>query len=289
MDRLLRRVLKEITRDRRSGAAELALRGVAALQAWLHRHRQPTEQELLEVARALLCVQPSMAPLLRLANEVALAADAEVPAKTLMNSLVEFRRLLRTAPNAIAERFRRALQGKRPRQIVIYSYSSTVVNALIRAKSRIDCVYCSEGRPAYEGRDAAEKLARAGIQVWFETDAALLEEVAIGQNVIVLGADAVLFRGFVNKVGTNAIVPLALQAGAPVWILADTSKFWPESPFQSNLWMGTYGHPGEIWKEAPRRVRVWNPYFEVAKFFGRMRFLTERRSEERRVGKECRL
>ena len=47
MDGLLRRQLDGVARDRRSGAAEIALRAVTALQAWLRRHRQPSEQELV--------------------------------------------------------------------------------------------------------------------------------------------------------------------------------------------------------------------------------------------------
>ncbi len=57
MDRLLRRELDAIARDRRSGAAELALRAVTALQSGLRRHPQPSKQELLDIARALLRVQ----------------------------------------------------------------------------------------------------------------------------------------------------------------------------------------------------------------------------------------
>src|SRR5947209_14885478 len=71
MDRLLRQQLEAIARDRRSGAAQLALRAVTDLQSWLRRHPKPTEQELLDIASALLRAQPSMAPLLRLANELA--------------------------------------------------------------------------------------------------------------------------------------------------------------------------------------------------------------------------
>ncbi len=50
MDRLLRRELDAIARDRRSGAAELALRAVTALQSWSRRHPQPSKQELLDIA-----------------------------------------------------------------------------------------------------------------------------------------------------------------------------------------------------------------------------------------------
>src|SRR5713226_6328400 len=130
MDRLLRRQLSGVARDRRSGAAELALRAVTALQAWLRRHPRPTEADLHEITRALPRAQPSMAPLLRLANEVALAADSGSPARDLARAAGLFRRLLTTGASRIARRLGRALRDDGYKKVVTYSYSSTVLAAL---------------------------------------------------------------------------------------------------------------------------------------------------------------
>src|SRR5712692_6611766 len=120
MDRLLRRQLSGVARDRRSGAAELALRAVTALQAWLRRHPRPTEADLLEITRALLRAQPSMAPLLRLANEVALAADSRSPARDLARAAASFRNLLQNGPRRIARLLGRALRLGPHKQVVTY-------------------------------------------------------------------------------------------------------------------------------------------------------------------------
>src|SRR5712692_5365155 len=101
---MLRRELDAIARDRNSGATELALRAVKGLELWIGRHAHPGEQDILAIARALLHTQPSLAPLLRLANDVALAADAHVPVKELRRVAKDFGDLLRTASRKIARR-----------------------------------------------------------------------------------------------------------------------------------------------------------------------------------------
>ena len=276
MDGLLRRQLDGVARDRRSGAAEIALRAVTALQAWLRRHRQPSEQELLEIARALLRAQPSMAPMLRLANEVALSLDHELPGQALNRSLRRFRSVLRRGPERIAGLFDRWLKRRKQWKIGTYSYSSTVARALLRARARIEWVCCSEGRPAYEGRWMAERLARAEINVWLSPDAAFLEEARF-HDLQVSGADAVTPSGFVSKVGTEVIVSQVSRAGRLVIVLAETLKFWPESPFRrTRFWSRTFAPPREVWKDAPEKVRVRSPLFSCAPLGKHVAVLTER-------------
>ncbi len=275
MDRLLRQQLNGIVRDRRSGAAELALRGVMALQAWLRRHPKPTEQELLEIARTLLHAKPSMAPLLRLANEVALAVDASTPARALSTSVAEFKKILRTGPIQIARLFSRWL-GKGPRrEIFTYSYSSTVVRALIHARGRIEKVCCSESRPGYEGFTTATRLSRAGIETEFLTDVGLFSQLW-ERPLVVLGADAVLRGWIAGKVGTKVLARGAFATGGTAIFVADTTKFWAEPSGRSPRWECTFGPDEELWKNPPTRVRVHNLYFELTPLSPRMRVLTER-------------
>ncbi len=272
MDRKLRTELDAIARDDHSGAAELTLRAVMGLQAWLRRHPSPNEQELLEISRTLLRAQPSMAPLLRLANEVACAVDAREPARTLRKATAEFGQLLRNAPQRIARHFERALQPSTV-AVATYSYSSTVLHALKYARRRIDFVLCSESRPGNEGRTTAREIAAAGIRVIFATDVALASRMD-QPSVFATGADAILPYSFVNKVGTDVLVLCALKARTPVWILADTTKFVPK-PMASKL-MARMGKRGEVWRQAPTGVTNLNPLFEPAHLSPAIRVLTER-------------
>ncbi len=274
MDRPLRRELDAIARDHRSGAAELTLRAVRALDTWLRRHGQPSERELLQIARALLRAQPSMAPLLRLANEVALAVDSPEPARTLARAAREFDRLLRTAPQRIARQFEMALRLGKTHILATYSYSSTVLHALKHARRRIACVMCSESRPGHEGRATAREIARAGMTVAFSTDVALASRMDQA-SVFATGADAILPDGFVNKAGTDVLILCTLKAHKPVWILADTTKFVPK-PMAAKLWTTHTGPGNEVWRQPPAGVKILNPLLEPAQFYAPIRLLTER-------------
>jgi translation initiation factor 2B subunit (eIF-2B alpha/beta/delta family) len=279
VDRLLRRQIDAVARDRRSGAAELALRAVGAMQDWLRRHRTPTGQELEEIAGALLRAQPSMAPLLRLANQVALAADTADSRKTLAQALREFAGILRTGRQQIAQRFLRTLPWRGRKSVKTYSYSSTVLSALVCARSRIGSVWCSEGRPGNEGRRTAARLARAGIRVCLLTDAALLEGFL--SMPVVVGADMIVPGAFLNKVGSNVLVAGAqprVRRKFHTIVLADTLKFWPEPVHRrpSLLWKQRNGPPGEVWRGAPAGVSIQNQYFVFTALAPQVRILTER-------------
>lgn len=285
MDAKLHRALDAIARDNRSGAAHLAARAVKALLSWLRRHPEPGESELLEIARALLKTQPSMAPMLRLANEIALAVDNHDGQHSLAASLRKFERVLRTAPQAIAEELsdalRRTRHGRGPHWFATYSYSSTVVNALTHARSKVRIVYCSEGRPGYEGRKTAQKLAAARIQVCLKSDAALLS-MALFFRFTVVGADSIWQDGFINKVGTKVLVKRAREMRrrgffADVWVLTDTTKFWPESwEGPTQFWRPEKENPKTLWQNAPKSVWVSNPAFEFVHYFPGVRLLTEK-------------
>jgi translation initiation factor 2B subunit (eIF-2B alpha/beta/delta family) len=273
VERLVRREFERIARDRRSGAAELALRAARALTRRLHRSPKLTRAEALELAGALLRAQPEMAPFLRLANEMAAAAETKNPAEKLAPALRSYIRRGRSAPGEMGRRLRAALRPAAT--VVTYSRSSTVLGALAEARSKIARVYCSESRPGGEGRAMAAQLARRGLRVTLLTDAALFALPAVEEYVI-LGADRITARGFVNKVGSALLAARAWRTHGPpeVWLLADTSKFLP-LPLE-RLFVARPGPPRELWRSPPRGVRVENPYFRLTPFSSRMRLLTER-------------
>ncbi|MGH9727564.1 MAG: hypothetical protein ACRD33_00795 [Candidatus Acidiferrales bacterium] len=274
MDQRLRRELSATARDRSSGAAELAQRACAALQKWARQHSNINRNDLLSVARALLTAQPAMAPLLRLANEVALAADDSAPSRYLARSLSRFASALRIAPERIAARFSSVLRGEGHKIITTYSYSSTVLHAIVAARSRIWQVVCSEGRPGLEGRKTVEQVLRRGrgVGACLTTDAAL-HLFAAHSYALVVGADSLEEAGFSNKVGTGALVAHALQTGQRVWVLADTSKLLPREI--DAIRADRNGPDSEIWAEAPKRLSILNPYFERTLYAPGVRILTE--------------
>ncbi len=269
----MRSELRRIARDRHSGAGELALRAVQAVRRRLHRLPAASRGELAEIACALLAAQPEMAPLARLANEVAAAGENARRQARLAQALEHHERRLRAGPAKIARRFVRALPSDAV--IITYSYSSTVLGALIGARRKIARVYCSESRPGNEGRTTAARLARARVRVVLLTDAALFSLPPVEDHII-LGADRITRRGFVNKIGSDRLAERAERATRPpaLWLLADTSKFLPDA--LERLAGERPGPPGEIWRHPARGVQIENPYFRLTPFGSRLRILTER-------------
>ncbi len=217
-----------------------------------------------------------MTPLLRLANEIGLAADGKNPARGLSQSLREFEGKIRRAPSKIAFHLVRWLKSRNRPQVITYSYSSTVAYALTCARRHVGCVFCSESRPANEGIKTARVLAAKGIETNFLTDAALFSQISQNQ-IVLLGADAVLCGWVAAKAGSKALVARAVQLGAPVVFLVDTTKFWPGRSTRYPRWELTFGPDEDLWRNPPRRLKVCNPYIELVPVQARspIRLLTE--------------
>lgn len=213
-----------------------------------------------------------MAPILRLANEVALAADEPARARALAARLRAFRRSLGHSRARIARHLTAALDKSQRTSAATYSFSSTVIGALSAARSRLGSVLVAESRPEFEGRLTAERLARAGVPVQYTTDAGLLALLRT-VGVFVIGADAVLSHAFVNKIGTRIACLAAREAGVPVFLLSDGTKFLPEE-LAAPFWRPGEGAPAQVWARAPRGIAIRSPLFEHTEL-AHVRVITE--------------
>ena len=254
--------LRALAEDRRRGAAEIADRAAAMLERYLERVQSDDPRlsyALAELAEATLRVQPSMAPLVNLANRLQLAAEGErSPVRQMRAELEKFRRHQQQASEKIARLF--AARLPRRATVMTYTYSSTVLAALLAGRRRISRIIVSEARPLLEGHTVAKQLAEAGLPVTLVVDAALGEHVRAA-DVVVVGADAVFEGTYFNKLGTRILQEQARAVRKPFYVLADTAKFVPPALAS---WMRVEDKPtAEVWKEAPRGVTVVNRYFEV--------------------------
>ena len=251
MSDLMRRVA-EMAEDRVSGATFILQAAVAVLGQALD---QPAE--LAPLARALCVAQPTMAPIWNAAL-IALASRDDRARFT------QFVRRVERAPQALA-RFAAAAFDTgaplSPRRIVTISSSRSVVTVLeaLRKQGPVE-IACSESRPALEGRGLASSLAALGVAVTYFSDAALGAALA-GAEAVLVGADAVMPRGFLNKVGTRMLAAAAASAGVPVYVAATRDKF-VSAAIADRLTIRE-GSPGEIWDAPPAGVTVRNPYFEL--------------------------
>jgi len=152
-------------------------------------------------------------------------------------------------------------------RIFTHCHSTNVVNALIYAKKygKHFEIYNTETRPLFQGRKTAKELAKAGIKVTMVADNAVgdvLEEGGTIKKVdlMVIGADALLKNGdVINKIGSNMYAELAHANKVPVYVIADSWKF-----SKRDVKIEERAHK-EIWKNAPKHIKISNPAFETVK------------------------
>jgi ribose 1,5-bisphosphate isomerase len=147
--------------------------------------------------------------------------------------------------------------------VFTHCHSTNVIHALIYAKKHGKKfeVYNTETRPLFQGRKTAKELSKEGINVTTFVDSAIGIALTKSQetkkvDLVLLGSDAILKKGVVNKVGSGTISQLAKINKIPVHIIADSWKF---SPKGAELEERDFH---EVWKEAPMKIKVENPAFE---------------------------
>jgi translation initiation factor eIF-2B subunit delta len=244
------RELSGIVADTRSGATALTLRAVGLLAA-VAADRTRLEQ----TARLVVRAQPSMAGF---QTAAAIAIASPDPARALTELADRVRRGSRSIARVAAPLISLRSSANPILKIVTLSRSAIVEHALdILSTAESLAVSCAESLPGGEGRSLAEALAVKGIRTALFSDAGI-GTALIDADALVLGADAVSSRGFINKVGSAAMVALARERGVPVFVLAGREKVVPAGAYDS-LELGQ-GPAAEIAVESPVTVR--NPYFE---------------------------
>ncbi len=235
-------LIREIRDDLTSGASQLTLKALEAMKkaVELSKARDPEGlyQGLVEVGKALVLAQPSIASIFNLVNSFILRAE-----KGLKMKRDELRELMRRDGEKIEQELIRAqtminLKGRKLLQekntVLTYSYSATVRDILLGRKGLR--VILSEGRPEGEGRLLAKDLGGKGIRCTLMVDAALasfLPEV----DLVLVGVDRVSEGTFVNKIGTKGLAVQAKELGVLFYAAATTYKFLPSQilPFQPQL------------------------------------------------------
>ena len=264
--------VQAIADDHLSGASTLLRQAVAVLV-----DAAPFGAGTVDtVARALCAAQPAMAPLW---NAAALAVGVDgVDAVRRLAAQVQ------RAPRALARVFAELLagtrsprSGDRPIAIATISASESVRLCLEALDRSTDLhVVCTEARPLFEGRRMAADLTAAGVEVTLCTDAAVsavVEASAIQLDAIVVGADAVTPRWFVNKCGSRQLIAAVGTDGVPTYVVASRDKFI--GPMLASELTPSGGPPEEVWRTPPPAVIVANPYFEKVPIEAVAMFVTD--------------
>ena len=149
--------------------------------------------------------------------------------------------------------------------IFTHCHSSSVIKALIYAKKKGKKfeVYHTETRPLYQGRKTAKQLKKARIKATMFPDSGAQVALTKSQetkkaNIVLLGADAILKNGVINKIGSNMFAKIAKINNIPTYILANSLKYYPKK-----IKIEQRGFE-EIW-DTELNIRIKNPAFELVK------------------------
>ncbi len=153
--------------------------------------------------------------------------------------------------------------------IMTHCHSSIARDVLIRihqVNPRLNVIN-TETRPLYQGRITATKLAAEGIQIIHIVDSAvasfLLDNRYPKPEVILVGCDGITVHGdLINKVGTYNIAIAAKEANIPFYVVSQSMKVDLRSA-KSDEFVVETRQADEIWKEAPKRVEMINPAFDL--------------------------
>lgn len=241
-----RRLLDDPAFFATAGAGDIGARVAEALLACIQE-----EGDLGAACEEALRLKPAMATVHR---AVAAARSPDPP-----GALADYLRRAREALPDLA-RHGAALIPEGAR-VLVHSRSRAVLAVLREAvaQGRRPSAWVTTGWPLGEGRDMAADLRDAGVPVTLVPDAALAV-AATRTSLALVGADAVLPDGsVVNKVGTHLLALAARAAGVPLYVCAETLKFWPEDAGAAGP-PGEDGDPAEL--QPPPGVACWNPLFE---------------------------
>ncbi|MBU4484351.1 hypothetical protein KKA47_02905 [bacterium] len=273
IQRFQQEVMAKLKEDRVSGAQQVTLKIIedAMEMVRLAHHRSPEEfqQIMISFAKEVLKIQPTMAPLINLCNDICLTVEndptPDVIKKTLAVHKVQLKEHFQPAIKKCAERL------PKTGTIFTYSMSSSVLATLLAASKsgKKHHVVVSESRPSNEGITMARELARAKIPVTVTSDMGLLNRLHEA-NCVIVGADAVTQKGVWNKIGTGALARLARDLKIPFYCVVTSDKFL--SPGLDDLLKIHDADPKEIWKSPNPYATVENRYYEEVplKFFGKI-------------------
>ncbi len=143
--------------------------------------------------------------------------------------------------------------------VFTHCHSSTVVDVLMEAKARGKkfTVSNTETRPLFQGRHTAIDLARLGFKVNYYVDSAAWLALR-DADLFLIGADWISPKGVANKIGTESFAELASKKGIPIYVCSHSWKF------SNKHFAIEQRSPAEVWKGAPKNVKIYNPAFEIA-------------------------
>jgi ribose 1,5-bisphosphate isomerase len=272
MAETIRSTAEKIRKLKVQGARNVAIAAVKAIQTQAEQTKAKNKKQFLselKEAQTIFSASRETEPLMRNAIRYLIAQ-----AQTINTEKVD---ALSQNVIANASQFLKDLEGSREGTAEIgakrirdgavvftHCHSSTVTRLLAKAKAegKNFKVICTETRPAFQGRITAKEMVELGIETTFIVDSAARSFMG-NVDVVIVGADAITSEGnVVNKIGTSSIAVLAYEARVPFYVVSELLKFDPET-LHGECEKIEQRSPAEVWSEAPQKLLVRNPAFDV--------------------------
>jgi translation initiation factor 2B subunit (eIF-2B alpha/beta/delta family) len=275
--------LRKFESDNSTGSAELLEQYIELLLYWLEKGELQTPKDrsfLMDQIKRLQDRHRNLFVLLHFSFQVIqlLNNSGEDWIRILVAFLNEYRE------NWTGVNIRLAMQAGavidlNQKLILCHSQSSAVreIFASYQGNKKKVKIIQTESRPVLEGRIQAVNIHRLGYEVKLISDtgyARHLDRI----NMILLGADAIFRDYFVNKSGSYNICLAGKNAGIPIYILADSRKFWFSLPPEQREMQYTENKKPdeEIWKDPHPGIEIENFYFEKIPVSWADGFITEK-------------
>jgi ribose 1,5-bisphosphate isomerase len=267
-------IAEKIRKLQVQGARNVAIAAVQAMQTLAKQTKAKTKTQFLaelKEAEKILSATRETEPLMRNAMHylITQAQNAEPEKAAKLSQAVvlaasKFLADLDASRERIAE-----IGAKRIHDgtvVFTHCHSSTVTRLLAKAKAegKNFKVICTETRPAFQGRITARELVELGIETTFIVDSAartFMDSV----DIVIVGADAITSEGnVVNKIGTSGLAVLAHEARVPFYVVSELLKYDPKT-LSGECEKIEQRNPAEVWSDAPAKLVVRNPAFDVTR------------------------
>ena len=260
-------LLRKLREDNTSGANEFIDKVLEIIQFQLnliHDPQKDIKEEILSLSKQIIDARPSMAPLINTIGYF--ISNLEIFNKNIMEErLIQFNYDRERRTESLGLIFHIFLEENErvPLKIMLISYSSTIINLLLKNKEFNYEIYVLESRPLLEGQRAAEILSPH-----FKTH--LLIDAAIGTSIdeielVLVGVDSILKDGsIINKIGTFPLALLANTRKIDVYAVCDSFKYNLKSHYGRSISI-TEKPISEVYnKEITNKfLEVHNYYFDI--------------------------
>lgn len=272
MTEVIRSTAEKIRNLQVQGARNVAIAAVKAIQIQAEQTKAKNKTQFLDElkeAQTIFSASRETEPLMRNAirwlitqTQNANSEKVDEISKIVVSSAKSFLSDLEDFKEIIAEIGAKRIQDGSV--VFTHCHSSTVTQMLNKAKAngKNFKVICTETRPAFQGRITAKELIDFDIETTFIVDSAARTFMK-NVDMVIVGADAITSEGnVVNKIGSSGIAVLAHEARVPFYVVSELLKFDPET-LKGECEKIEQRNPSEVWSEAPEKLSVRNPAFDV--------------------------